>query len=62
MPIGYGNDSMFIEQPFDYDEYTKMCQDTYGLTPDYDWALRYFGGFDNEKDFMSVTNIVFSNG
>ena len=62
MPIGYGNDSMFIEQEFDFDEYTKMCQDAYGLTPDYDWALRYFGGFDNEKDFMAVTNTIFSNG
>ena len=62
MPIGYGNDSMFIEQAFDYDEYTKMCQDAYGLTPDYDWALRYFGGFYNEKDFMAVTNTIFSNG
>ena len=62
MPIGYGADSMFIEMPFDYDAYTAMCQDTYGLTPDYDWALRYFGGFDIDRDFLSMTNIIFSNG
>ena len=62
MPIGYGPDSMFIEQAFNFTEYTKMCQDAFGLTPDYDWALRYFGGFDNKKDFMAVTNTIFSNG
>lgn len=62
MPIGYGPDSMFIEQSFDYDAYTQWCQNLYGLTPDYDWALRYFGGFDINKDFLAATNIVFSNG
>ena len=62
MPTGMGNDSMFIPVTIDYDANTQMCQETYGLTPDYDWALRYFGGFDNELDFLSLTNIVFSNG
>lgn len=62
MPIGYGPDSMFIEQSFDYEGYTALCQKTFGLTPDYDWALRYFGGFDIDKDFLATTNIVFSNG
>jgi len=33
MPIGFNEDSMFLPQPFDYDTYTKMCQDTFGLTP-----------------------------
>jgi len=62
MPIGYGGNSMFIETPFDYDAYTAMCQENFSLTPDYDWALRYFGGFDIYKDWMHVTNIIFSNG
>lgn len=53
---------MFIEQAFDYDAYTAWCQDLYGLTPDYDWALRYFGGFDITKDFLAMTNIILSNG
>jgi lysosomal Pro-X carboxypeptidase len=26
MPIGYGEDSMFIPQSFDYEAYEKMCQ------------------------------------
>lgn len=62
MPIGYGPDSMFIEQSFDYDTYTQWCQNLFGLTPDYDWALRYFGGFNIDKDFLATTNIIFSNG
>lgn len=62
MPIGYGPDSMFIPAPFDYDSYTQYCQDTYGLTPDYEWALRYFGGHNIDKDFMYATNMILSNG
>lgn len=44
MPISSGNNSMFLEKAFDYDNYTKECQDKWGLTPDYDWAFRTFGG------------------
>ena len=62
MPIGDGPDSMFIENPFDYDSYTLWCQETYGLTPDYTWPLRYFGGHNIEKDFLGMTNIIWSNG
>lgn len=62
MPVGFNEDSMFLPQPFDYESYTKMCQDTFGLTPDYDWALDYFGGYNINKDFLATTNIVFSNG
>jgi lysosomal Pro-X carboxypeptidase len=39
-----------------------MCQELYGLTPRYQWALDYFGGYDIEKDFLGMTNIVWSNG
>lgn len=62
MPIGYGEDSMFLNQAFDYDAYTTWCQKEYGLTPDYNWALRYFGGFDIDKDFLAATNAIYSNG
>ena len=32
------------------------------MTPDYEWALRFFGGYNIEKDFLADTNTVFSNG
>ena len=62
MPIGMGANSMFIEEAFDYDAYTAWCQSSFGLTPDYTWALRYFGGFNIDKDFLAATNVIFSNG
>jgi len=62
MPISYGPNSMFIPQQFDFDAYTASCQELYGLTPNYDWALDYFGGYNIYKDFLSTSNIVFSNG
>jgi len=62
MPIGYANDSMFIPQAFDYEGYTAMCQKAFGLTPDYTWALRYFGGHNINRDFLADTNTIFSNG
>lgn len=66
MPTAMGAKSMFLEEPFDYDAYTKGCQETYGLTPDYTWALREFGGanptYNYTKDYLSYSNIIFSNG
>jgi hypothetical protein len=62
MPTGFGEDSMFIPLKIDYEAYTKMCQETYGLTPQYNWALDYFGGYNIDKDFLAVSNIVWSNG
>lgn len=53
---------MFLAAPIDYDANTKYCQETFGLTPQYTWALDYFGGYDINKDFLHLTNIVFSNG
>lgn len=48
MPQGNGlkNTSIFVTEDdiFDYDNYTKKCQERFNLTPDYDWALRTFGG------------------
>jgi len=32
------------------------------LTPQWDWVLDTFGGRNIDKDFLAVTNIVFSNG
>ena len=46
MPTAMGKDSMFIEEKFDYVAYTAQCQKDYGITPDYQWALNNFGGFN----------------
>mmetsp|Transcript_3600 Transcript_3600/g.2349 ORF Transcript_3600/g.2349 Transcript_3600/m.2349 type:complete len:256 (-) Transcript_3600:166-933(-) len=62
MPTAMNDQSMFLPLEIDYDAYTAFCQEKYGLTPRYDWALDFFGGYDIEKDFLAVTNIVFSNG
>ena len=44
------------------DGWTNFCEEKYGLTPQYDWALDFFGGRDPRRDFISATNIVFFNG
>lgn len=62
MPCSYGPNSMFISQPFDYDAFTADCQNKYKLTPRYKWVWDYFGGNDIQRDFQSISNIIFSNG
>ena len=34
----------------------------YGLNPQYDWALDYFGGRNPGADFEDSSNIIWSNG
>jgi len=62
MPNSTGDTSMFFPETFVPADFTKSCQDEYNLTPDYDWALREFGGWDVKQDLKSYSNIVFSNG
>ena len=62
MPTAMGADSMFLPEPFDYAKYAAGCEATYGLTPNYAWALDNFGGYDYVKDFKAYSNIIFSNG
>ena len=62
MPVSIGKNSMFIARPTDYEAITKYCQDKYGLTPDFEWALRTFGGYDQMRDFKYYSNIFYSNG
>ena len=54
--------SMFPPYPWDEKANTQSCQQTYNQTPQYNWALDYFGGINPKKDFMKASNIVFSNG
>lgn len=62
MPDESGDKSMFIPKSFNYLDYTMNCQHDYGLTPDYHWALREFGGYNVTRDLNHYSNIVFSNG
>ena len=50
--------------PFEWDPTgnTEWCQYAYGLTPQYDWVFDYYGGKNTDKDFMKLSNVIFSNG
>ena len=41
---------------------SSYCYAAYGERPQYGWALDYFGGYNPKKDFLKVSNIIFSNG
>ena len=45
-PIGYGyNETMFQgSSPFDLNNYTRDCQQVFGITPRPHWATTEFGG------------------
>lgn len=61
-PSSTGDGTMFIKSEFDFAAYTKECSDSYGLTPDYTWVVREYGGANIARDFKHYSNIVFSNG
>jgi lysosomal Pro-X carboxypeptidase len=52
---------MFYYEAFDYAAYNKMCLDTYGVRPDYDFALNFFGGV-TDSEYLSSSRIMFTNG
>jgi len=62
MPNSTGNASMFLEYKFDFTANTAACGDQYGMSPDYLWAVREFGGANIARDFSGYSNIIFSNG
>jgi len=62
MPCSNGPNSMFLNQPFDYNAYTDDCKKKFNLTPRYQWVWTYLGGKDIQRDFQSLSNIIFSNG
>lgn len=62
MPMNQdGVKDMFFEDPFDYDAYNAECMDNYGIMPDYEYTLNHFGGI-TDKEYLSASNIVFTNG
>ena len=59
MPFCYdGQNDMFEAQAWDMDQYTKDCQQTWGVTPRPALANTMYGG----RSLEAATNIVFSNG
>ncbi|PIA43524.1 hypothetical protein AQUCO_01900129v1 [Aquilegia coerulea] len=64
MPIGYHeNETMFQNNPFDLSNFTKNCQNLFGVSPRPHWITTEFGGHNITsvlKKFAS--NIIFSNG
>lgn len=62
MPNSTGDASMFLKYSFDYVANTASCQKQYGMSPDYTWAVREFGGAMINRDFSGYSNIIFSNG
>merc|ERR1712032_1600177 len=59
MPFCYdGTNDMFEAQAWDMDQYTKDCQQTWGVTPRPALANTLYGG----RSLEAASNIVFSNG
>ena len=44
--------------PFDLTALSDLCERTFGVTPDPDYAAVQYGG----RSYTSASNIVFSNG
>jgi len=65
MPMPFASDpenSMFPAYDWDKAENNEYCIGAYGETPQYNWALDFFGGRFPHRDFIKASNIVFSNG
>ncbi|KAL4426944.1 hypothetical protein ABPG74_017201 [Tetrahymena malaccensis] len=56
-----GKSDMFYSQPWNFEQYKEWCNYTYGVTPNYDWALDFYGG-RNDLEMQNFSNIFFSNG
>lgn len=54
--------SMFPPAEWDKTTNSAYCLESTHQDPQYEWALKYFGGMKPEKDFMKASNIIFSNG
>jgi len=65
MPMPMGDDpaqSCFSWENWWKQGHTDFCMKEYGLTPQYDFALDFFGGRDVNLDWSHYSNIIFSNG
>jgi len=63
MPQGSnGETDMFPPSPWLPRVYSDQCFQTYGVRPNFEFVLNYYGGLEPKKDFSAFSNIVFSNG
>nr|GMC62647.1 lysosomal Pro-X carboxypeptidase-like [Ipomoea batatas]GMD25464.1 lysosomal Pro-X carboxypeptidase-like [Ipomoea batatas] len=62
-PIAKGNDSMFDPAPFNLEQNSQACIDTFGVPPRPHWVTTYYGGHDMKLVLRNFgSNIIFSNG
>lgn len=62
MPMNQdGVKDMFYPETFDFSAYSAWCNETYGISPDYDYTLNHFGGVTDEE-FKQASKIFFTNG
>lgn len=62
MPMGTdGVKDMYNPETFDFVGYAKFCKETYGVAPQYNFTLDYYGGVTDEE-LKGYSNILFSNG
>lgn len=49
--------------PFKWDDkaYSDYCFEKYGIRPQYNWTLSFYGG-RTDKEMQGFSNIFFSNG
>lgn len=52
---------MFWKEDFDYDGYSSYCDIVYGIRPNYNFTLKFFGGI-TDRDYLSSSRIIFTNG
>ncbi|KAF2321723.1 hypothetical protein GH714_001860 [Hevea brasiliensis] len=64
IPMGVdNNNTMFELSPFDLNNFTKICQEVFGVTPRPSWVPVQFGGRDIKSALENfASNIIFSNG
>jgi hypothetical protein len=63
MPIAQNGKTDFLNpELWDADGFVSQCQSTHFLNPQFNWILDLFGGRNPNRDFLHISNIVFTNG
>jgi lysosomal Pro-X carboxypeptidase len=63
LPIAQnGITDMFLPMMWDSDAFVASCVKNQGVNPQFNWALDTFGGRNIQKDFLWLSNVIFSNG